>query len=183
MDLLGVQVCDCAVRVMTNRRAVQMERYRAVCQHGEFTIQQRQCRALVRSGRQYANRLDAMFRTHSDVVGPGAAGLDAQSGSPPHAAVVGSANCDGAAHDFVAENLRAPPAAAAPNQLAMASVIRSRAIAGMQKPPLKRTASGLAMCRRSSMCDREFSPAPIAIAACLRNAARCFVMAGSVGVR
>ena len=73
---------------------------------------------------------------------------------------------------------RHPPPA--PNQLAMASVIRSRAIAGMQKPPLKRTASGLAICRRSSMCDREFSPAPIAIAACLRNAARCFVMAGSV---
>jgi hypothetical protein len=41
------------------------------------------------------------------------------------------------------------------NQLAMASVIRSRAIAGMQKPPLKRTASGLAICSRSSMCDRE----------------------------
>ena len=90
-----------------------MERYRAVCQHGEFTIQQRQCRALVRAGRQYADRLDAMFRTHSDVVGRGAAGLHAQSGSPPHAAVVGSPNCDGTAHDFVAENLRAPPAASA----------------------------------------------------------------------
>jgi hypothetical protein len=90
-----------------------MERYRAVCQHREFTIQERQCRALVRAGRQYADCLDPVFRTHSDVVGPGAAGLDPQSGSPPHAGVVGSPNCDGTAHDFVAENLRAPPAAAA----------------------------------------------------------------------
>ena len=32
-------------------------------------------------------------------------------------------------------------------------MIRSRAIAGMQKPPLKRTASGLAICRRLSMND------------------------------
>jgi hypothetical protein len=32
MDLLGVQDCDSAVRVMTNRRAVEMERYGPVCQ-------------------------------------------------------------------------------------------------------------------------------------------------------
>src|ERR1017187_8942402 len=108
MHLVRIEISDFAVRVMADGRAVQMERDGAVGQHGEFAIEQRQGRALVSAGRQYTDGLDAVLRAHSDVVGASAAGLDAQSVTAPHAAVVGGSDGDGTTHDFVVKNLGAP---------------------------------------------------------------------------
>ncbi len=52
-------------------------------------------------------------------------------------------------------------------------MILSRVTAGAQKPPLKSTKSGRAI--------RRFTDKPFMVAAaCVRNAARCRVMAGSL---
>src|SRR6516162_11058523 len=105
MRLLRVQLCYCSMWVVAHRRAEQAEGHRTVRQHGKFTLKL-QRRALVGSGGQDTNR--RAVGTCSDVITSGAASLHPQAFAAPNSSIIGSADCNGAAHVRIVQDSRTP---------------------------------------------------------------------------
>src|SRR5262244_489658 len=97
-----VQCSDFAVCIVPCTRTIKRERHRAVSQHREFAIEQRECGALFHPGRQNTDALRTLLRAQPDVVGTRVAAS--------YAAVVSSTTSNSTIYLVVVEELGRPAA-------------------------------------------------------------------------